>query len=288
LTLVNCTVTKNQAYSHPLGGGLFSPVDGTGQPMIKSSIFSDNSGSYDLEGPDIYGTVQSADYNLIKDLSGATVTGIQDHHIPPGQDPALGDLKDNGGRTPTHALQMGSPAIDAGSCEDALGGMVSVDQRGRVRPQGLSCDIGAYEFPGPHLSLTKDVNTGLPSAGERITYTIAVENTGDGDATGGTISDTLPISLSLAGPVELEPPTAGTVETLPTLASGLTILAGKQITVTFPVTVVASLATPTTIANTATIVADEIAGPISDSRSILVVNDERTTLYLPMVVRASR
>jgi hypothetical protein len=61
-------------------------------------------------------------------------------------DPELGPLQDNGGATETHALLLGSPAIDfipAADCE------VTEDQRGVSRPQGLRCDIGAFERTGP-------------------------------------------------------------------------------------------------------------------------------------------
>ncbi len=63
-------------------------------------------------------------------------------------DPGLGLLQDNGGPTLTHALLLGSPAIDAGETE----GCGALDQRGVVRPQDGDgdgtplCDIGAVEF----------------------------------------------------------------------------------------------------------------------------------------------
>lgn len=56
---------------------------------------------------------------------------------------SLGSLQDSGGPTPTHALQPGNPAIDAGSCS---GNNVTDDQRGIPRPQGDGCDIGAFEY----------------------------------------------------------------------------------------------------------------------------------------------
>lgn len=55
----------------------------------------------------------------------------------------IGPLADNGGPTLTHALSVGSPAIDAAN--DAL--CPATDQRGTNRPQGTHCDIGAYESP---------------------------------------------------------------------------------------------------------------------------------------------
>ena len=65
-------------------------------------------------------------------------------------DPLLGPLADNGGPTPTMALLPGSPAIDAG--DDSA--CPPTDQRGVARPQGLACDIGAFELV-PKLTLTR-------------------------------------------------------------------------------------------------------------------------------------
>ncbi len=57
-------------------------------------------------------------------------------------DPLLGPLADNGGTTQTHALLIGSDAIDNG--DDLL--CPATDQRGVTRPQGAGCDIGSYEY----------------------------------------------------------------------------------------------------------------------------------------------
>lgn len=56
-------------------------------------------------------------------------------------DPKLGALSLNGGSTQTIALLAGSAAINRGSNASCL----SVDQRGIARPQGGTCDIGAFE-----------------------------------------------------------------------------------------------------------------------------------------------
>jgi len=53
----------------------------------------------------------------------------------------LDPLGNNGGPTPTHALQPNSPGIDAAALLDCP----ATDQRGVPRPQGPRCDIGAYE-----------------------------------------------------------------------------------------------------------------------------------------------
>jgi beta-glucanase (GH16 family) len=60
----------------------------------------------------------------------------------PNTDPVIGPLGDNGGPTWTHALQAGSPAIDA--ADDAV--CPATDQRGVPRPQGTACDVGSYEY----------------------------------------------------------------------------------------------------------------------------------------------
>lgn len=84
---------------------------------------------------------------------GGTVEGSHDLivaalslDVPPdtlGGDPMLLPLADNGGRTMTHALADGSPAIDAG--DNPLG--LATDQRGDgfVRVFGGAADIGAFE-----------------------------------------------------------------------------------------------------------------------------------------------
>ena len=58
-------------------------------------------------------------------------------------DPQLGALASNGGPTQTMALLRTSPAIDAVSLSDCT---VTTDQRYVSRPQGIACDIGAFEF----------------------------------------------------------------------------------------------------------------------------------------------
>jgi hypothetical protein len=51
-------------------------------------------------------------------------------------------LADNGGKTRTHALAIGSPALNA-SPDDA--DCPAIDQRGNPRPRGPACDIGSFE-----------------------------------------------------------------------------------------------------------------------------------------------
>ncbi len=94
------------------------------------------------------GTIGTNTNNLIEDTStnacGLT-NGVNGNII--GSDPNLGSLANNGGLTQTFALLTGSPAIDAGdttTCDNAP--INDLDQRGVTRPQGVQCDIGAYEY----------------------------------------------------------------------------------------------------------------------------------------------
>ncbi|MCP5104613.1 MAG: hypothetical protein GY950_14600 [bacterium] len=161
VSLTNCTVAKNWAgdcmqYGFGgYGGGIFSHENGT--VTIRNTLIADNEAieadpededHYTPKGPDCFGTIDSLDFNLVEDIGACTVTGITTHNIT-GSDPLLEPLADNGGFTETHALQTGSPAINAGS-----GGGATVDQRGYARPVAAAgvtvvddgSDIGAFEY----------------------------------------------------------------------------------------------------------------------------------------------
>jgi hypothetical protein len=137
VNLVNCTIYSNTATGN--GGGM--QIESSFTFNLKNTIVAGSSAGG--IGPDIWGEIDSYDYNLIQNTSGATISGTVTHVITDA-DPLLGPLADNGGRTWTHALLPGSPAIDAGSCTDIAGDPVVTDQRGvtRINP----CDIGAYEY----------------------------------------------------------------------------------------------------------------------------------------------
>ena len=103
---------------------------------------------------DCSGGVVSLGFNLDSD----NTCNLSPSTDLPGTDPLLGPLQDNGGPTETHALLPGSPAIDLSlAIGEPCGG--GTDQRGVPRPQGLGCDIGAFEvgpLPPCTLDLTLD------------------------------------------------------------------------------------------------------------------------------------
>jgi hypothetical protein len=161
LTLINSTVSDNVGTA---GGG--SALFGARTLTLVNSTVANNS-DYGVQA----GTTLTLQNSVIvggadglscdADNSGST-TVLLGHNIsddatcgPAGPamtigDPMLDTLADNGGPGLTHALEAGSPAIDAGtSCA------VAVDQR-HVERDAI-CDLGAFESIQPiDVSLTVD------------------------------------------------------------------------------------------------------------------------------------
>jgi hypothetical protein len=102
----------------------------------------------------VFGLIIDGGHNICSDGSAQFTSPTSRNNV----DPRLAPLADNGGPTPTVALLPGSPAIDAG--DDSV--CPPTDQRGVSRPQGLACDIGAFELvPQLTLSRTSQGNVSL-------------------------------------------------------------------------------------------------------------------------------
>jgi CSLREA domain-containing protein len=146
LSLVNTTLAENSGLA---GGGVGNL--GLGVPAavtVQNTIVARNTAD-PARGP---GCQNSG--GAITSLGNNLEDGVSCPFTQPGDlqnvDPLLGPLQDNGGPTATHALLPGSPAIDAGNDLACQAPPVSgVDQRLVPRPQGTSCDIGAFEFAAP-------------------------------------------------------------------------------------------------------------------------------------------
>lgn len=148
LTISHSTVAGNTATGS--GGGIYN--DG-GMLTIKNSIFADNTAP---SGPDLWGSADSAGFNLIEDPSDVTIVGMTGDDIT-GIDPSLMPLAGNGGATETHAIDDTSAAWGSGSCTDVNGDPVTEDQRGETRPAD-SCSIGAYEGQVPPTCTDNEQN----------------------------------------------------------------------------------------------------------------------------------
>lgn len=178
LSLTNCTIANNQALgANGVGGGFATdmlPTSGTIDfCTIFGNIASTRAGGIDADqanipktsllflknsivagnvagiAPDISGAFITGGYNLVQRFTGAIVNDSIHMHktdISGDRFTNLGidtQLRQNGGSTPTLALQPDSPAINvipATACD------VTTDQRGIKRPQHNACDIGSYEY----------------------------------------------------------------------------------------------------------------------------------------------
>jgi hypothetical protein len=123
LNIVSSTLTLNNSATQ--GGGI---VNSSGTATVNSSIVAGNTAS---SGADVSGVLTTSTFNLI------------------GGDPLLGPLADNGGPTPTHALLLTSPALNAGDPAITTG----TDQRGSgfERVELGRADSGAFEYQEANL-----------------------------------------------------------------------------------------------------------------------------------------
>ena len=170
VTIRNTTITGNS------GGGLVAYHAGV---VLRNSIIANNTNNGSspprtnclmLEGA----SVTFIGLNVSNDASCGTDPAMLI------ADPKLGPLANNGGPTRTHALLLGSPAIDAGSlCTE------TIDQRYVTRDKGLSCDLGAFEFESfAPLGLTVGPNVAAHPKTGAVTVS-------------GTVTCTVPTSVAL-------------------------------------------------------------------------------------------
>jgi hypothetical protein len=145
LTLESATVARNAADDSGSGGGPIG-VGGiqvsaeSGTFTSRGSLIADNV----LAGGATQNCAQTPATSQGGNLESAEDCGFSAPAdrvgVSPQLDTALSDL---GGETDVLAFPVSSPAIDVG------GQCSSIDQRGSLRPIGLGCDAGAYEYlPG--------------------------------------------------------------------------------------------------------------------------------------------
>ena len=211
------TITDNTAPTG-YGGGVASYGDNATSTEITGSIIAGNNGedvavtggttnSFVSGGHNLIGSGADFDSGTQNALDNFTQTGDQT-----GVDPMLGPLASNGGPTETHALLMGSPAIDAGDPAITNG----FDQRGApfVRvfddpvATGNAADIGSYERQSFSLVVdtTADVDDGDLSAGNlslREAIGLANANPGTDTITFASPLFDSPQTISLAGELVL-------------------------------------------------------------------------------------
>lgn len=154
----DCTDQDGTGCESDPGGGIYLSDDSvTHTVTLKSCVVAGNKISQRI-GPILSlfygdlsaGTFTSAGYNYIG-LKGAKTFGFTDgvnnDQVGGGISNArLMDLADNGGLTNTRMPMPDSPLVNAGgAATDVSGNPVATDQRGKRRPVGSACDIGAVE-----------------------------------------------------------------------------------------------------------------------------------------------
>jgi len=159
LALFNSTISHNISLEN--GGGIFASDDSTGNIDIYNNTIAFNLASSGgnifnaatmrlantiisdaIAGSDCFGSMISLNHNLDSDGSCNLTMGNDLSNSAP----LLDSLKINDGETRSHALAVGSPALNAGNKEicDKSG---NIDQRFHYRSTD-NCDIGAYESAG--------------------------------------------------------------------------------------------------------------------------------------------
>jgi predicted outer membrane repeat protein len=169
LTLNNVTISDNTAVTGS-GGGLYYSGQ-TSTINIRNTIIARNNS---LTGPDIFAgagvNFVSGGNNLIGKNAGSNgfVNGTKNDKVgtlTAALDPKLGPLQNNGGQTDTRALDLTSPAKNAGNmCVSDLSctqntnprAALNSDQRGGDLPRVYESvvDMGAFETVYPQASIS--------------------------------------------------------------------------------------------------------------------------------------
>ena len=145
ITIVNSTIFNNDGGTATTNaGGL---IAGTGSSIsVENSIIASNTVGSGATASNCAGSITS----LGRNIETSTDCGFKSTGDLQKTDPQFlfSGVTDLGGNTDTLPLSAGSPAVDA-IPTSASNCTKTTDQRDINRPQGSSCDIGAYELIEP-------------------------------------------------------------------------------------------------------------------------------------------
>jgi Kelch motif/Calx-beta domain len=180
----NTTIVQNTSLNGGGGIDLFSA-----HVSLVNTVLAQNNRASGLSNYEGQAALLISNGHNLEDGNDAGFTGTGDQQ---NASPLLAPLALNAGTTPSHALLVGSPAIDAGSSTVCSQIPVNgLDQRGVSRNQGAACDIGSYEFnASPLLKL----GPARISAGEVTTFTLVISSINP-DIIALNIEDALPVGL---------------------------------------------------------------------------------------------
>jgi hypothetical protein len=180
LSVLSCTIADNSASvnsgTQSWGGGIYFYC---GIGSITNCIVAGNSAA---NFPDVGSTIFTDGGNNLVGIYGdpKLTNGVNGNIVGSAQTPVdakLGAMADNGGATMTHALLLGSPAIDAANNSSAP----ATDQRGEARV--ATADIGAFESaPNTAPAFTSDT-TAMGMMDTAFTFNVSATDADDDDLT---------------------------------------------------------------------------------------------------------
>ncbi len=198
LQVNNVTLSGNVADRSGAGtgdGGGFALLSGSA--TINNTLFANNVDSGG-QAPDCSGSLGGGDYNLLTSATGCTVGGVANQVAAPLVDV----LASNGGKTQTHKLLAGSPALNAGRPTVGAGSGTPCeagDQRNlALRSNSPRCDIGALESELVELQLQASASPSSLVGGGTSTLSYTVSTLQPNPANNLSLVVTLPYGISLA------------------------------------------------------------------------------------------
>ena len=131
------------------------------------------------------------------------------------------------------------------------------------------------------LKISKTVDDTTVNPGQTLNYTVVLSNTGSADLTGITIADSVPTGLTFVnGSASLAGQSAGTTGNAPNLATGVTVPANSQVTLTYQMSVSATTL-GTIITNTASATSTGISTGVTAQATVMTVDSTPPVLSLP-------
>jgi hypothetical protein len=266
VTITNSTLSGNSVTAGAGGGSSADGRDvyiytanGSTNAVINNSILGQTDNTVSDFSSDVSDSALSAasgSNNLIRN-SGAFISVFQNtSSANPLLDPA--GLKDNGGLTPTLALQSGSPAIDAGA-DTLIPAGVTTDQRGPgfARIVNNTVDIGAFEVQ-PTVQFAAATQT-VNESDETFSVTVTLSAPSNLDTTVPfTLSGTAVAGTDYTG-VTASPLVITAGQTTGTITGTLLPDPGANKTLTFTLETPPSATLGSTTTDTLTIIEPQLA-----------------------------